>query len=120
MRADRIAGDPSPVAFSDLPGSGCLVFDRPRRCRADLDLARLTLLRHLAHEVDMEEPVLHRSALDLDMVGKLETALERAPADAAMEELHFFIALLALAGNREAVVLAHDAEIAFAEAGNRH
>src|SRR3989441_11927670 len=38
----------------------------------DRDRPRLHRLRNLAHEVDVEEPVLQARALDLNIVGELE------------------------------------------------
>ena len=51
------------------------------------DLARLLRLGNLAHEVDVQETVLEGRALHLDVVGKLEAALERAGRDALVEHL---------------------------------
>ena len=44
-------------------------------------------LRDLAHEVDVQEPVLQARALDLDIVGELEDTLEGARGDALVEHL---------------------------------
>src|SRR2546430_4721313 len=49
------------------------------------DLARLLRLGNLAHEIDVQESVLQRRASHLDVVGKLEDALERARRDALIE-----------------------------------
>jgi hypothetical protein len=57
----------------------------PGAAALDLDGARLHRLRHLAGELDMQEPVLERGAGHLDEVGELEAALERAARDPAME-----------------------------------
>src|SRR5262249_51098048 len=54
---------------------------------ADRDLARPLGLRNLAHEIDVQETVLEPGALDVDVVGKLEDALEGASRDALVEHL---------------------------------
>ena len=54
---------------------------------ADRNLARLFRLRNLAHEIDVQEPVLERRALDVDVVGELENTLEGARGDALIEHL---------------------------------
>src|SRR5207244_4802908 len=41
----------------------------------DRDRPRLHGLRNLAHEVDMQEPVLQARSLDLDIIGQLEATL---------------------------------------------
>src|SRR5882757_10736993 len=62
----------------------------------DPDLARLLRLGNLAHEIDVQESVLQRRALDLDVVGKLEDALERARRDALIEHLAAVLLVLQL------------------------
>jgi hypothetical protein len=68
---------------------------------ADGDAARLEALRDIAHEVDVEQAVLEAGALDLDVVGELEAALERAGGDAAVQELRVLVLGLLLAANVE-------------------
>src|SRR6185295_8972218 len=72
---------------------------------ADRNLARLLRLRDLAHEIDVEEPVHQRGAGDLDVVGELEAALERARGDALIEHLTGLLAglFLLLAADRQGV-----------------
>src|ERR1700719_4475531 len=69
----------SPLGGLDRPGPG--VLNGHRTC-ADLDSARLHGLRHLAHQVDMQKPVVEGRAVDLDMVREAEFALERPRGDA--------------------------------------
>src|SRR5580658_6230862 len=76
-----------------------LSFDHGDVGAVDRDAARLLLLGHDALEVEMQEAVLELGALDLDMLGELEAALERAACDALIEIarlLRLFIAALAL------------------------
>ena len=47
--------------------------------------AGLLGLGHDALKVDMKQAVLELGALDLDMLGQLEAALERAAGDALMQ-----------------------------------
>ena len=74
----------------------------------DRDLARLFRLGDLAHEVDVQETILKLRAGDLDVVGKLEAALERAGRDALIEHLALLLValLLLLAADREVFSLA--------------
>ena len=69
----------------------------------------------------MQEPVLERRTLDLDVVGELEDALERARCDTLVEDLAGLLLVLRLliALDREGVFLAFDRKIALAETGNR-
>ena len=67
--------------------SGRFDLDHLRLAVADRDLARLLRLGNLAHEVDVQEAVLERGALHLDIVGKLEHPLESARRDALIEHL---------------------------------
>src|SRR5271157_1135542 len=71
----------------------------------DLDLAGLQLFRNAADEVDMEQAVLKARALDFDMLGNLEMALEGASGDAAMQELRGLRLRLGLAADSQRVVL---------------
>src|SRR5438034_11604539 len=53
----------------------------------DRDPAWLHRLRHLTHQVDLQEPVLERGALHLNVVGQAELTPERAAGDALVEIL---------------------------------
>jgi hypothetical protein len=67
----------------------------------NLNLARLVLLRNLAHEIHVQESVIDIGALDFDMVGELEVALESPARETAMEILRLLLfILLGLAGSR--------------------
>jgi hypothetical protein len=48
---------------------------------ADRDVAWLQLVGNTPRQVDVEQPVLERGALDLDVVGQIEATLERARAE---------------------------------------
>src|SRR6185437_11931641 len=67
----------------------------------------------------MEQAVHQAGRLDLDMVGKLETALESAPGDAAMQELRTLGIRLGLALHGQRVVLDGDVDVALTETGDR-
>src|SRR5690606_36083307 len=62
----------------DLPGLAAI---------RDLDLSRLQFLGNRALQIDVEQAVLQRRAQHLDVVGKLEAALEGTGGDAAVEHL---------------------------------
>jgi hypothetical protein len=51
------------------------------------DRPRLHRLWDLAHEVDVQEPVLQARTLDLDMVGELEATFEVPRGDALVEHV---------------------------------
>ena len=87
---------------------------------ADRDLARLLGLGDFAHEIDVQQSVLEARALDLDMVGELEDALERARRDALVEHLAvlLFLGLLG-ALDRQRVLFRLDRQVVLAEAGDR-
>ena len=61
------------------------------------------------------------SALDLDVVGELEHALERARRDALIEHLALLLVGLGLlvAADRQRVLLGHDRQLGLGEAGDR-
>src|SRR5271156_3002011 len=84
----------------------------------DRDRPRLHRLWDLAHEVDVQEPVLQARTLDLHMVGELEAAFEVPRGDALVE--HFATLLLViglfLAPERQRVLLCLDREISVGEA----
>ena len=69
----------------------------------------------------MQEPVLERRTLDLDVVSELEDALERTRCDTLVEDLAGLLLVLRLliALDREGVFLGFDRKIALAETGNR-
>src|SRR5262249_33120106 len=104
-----------------MDGLRSLGFDRLLTV-ADRDLAGLLGLGNLAHEIDVQEPVLEGRALHLDVIGELEDALERARRDALIEHLTAVLlvvgALLAL--DRQSVLFRFDRKLVLAEAGNRH
>ena len=79
----------------------------------DLDLARLQLLGNVALQIDVQQAVLQRGAQDLDMVGKLEAALEGARGDAAIEHLGAFAVglFLALALDGQHVAVSLDGDV---------
>src|SRR6266566_2456164 len=82
--------------FDRTDGLRSLGFDHLRLAIADRDLARLLRLGNLAHEIDVQESVLEGRTLDLDIVGKLEDALERASRDALIEHLAVVLLVLRL------------------------
>ena len=89
---------------------------------ADRDLARLLGLGDFAHEVDVQETVLERRALHLDVVGELEYALERARGDALVERRALGLVGLGLlvAADRQGVFLDLDVELALGKARDRN
>src|SRR5262249_9721088 len=99
-----------------------LGFDHLRLAIADRDLAGLLRLGNLTHEIDVQESILEGRALDLDVVGKLEDALERAGRDALIEHLAavLLVRRLFLAFDRQRVFLRFDRKLVLAEAGHRH
>src|SRR5690348_9726758 len=88
---------------------------------ADRDLTGLLRFGNLAHEIDVQETVLESGALDLNMVGELEGALESASRDALVEHLvlGLLILLLFLALDGQGVFLRLEREFFLAEAGHR-
>src|SRR5205823_10238524 len=103
-------------------GLRSLGFDHLRLTVADRDLARLLRLGNLTHEIDVQESVLEARALDLDVVGELEDALERARRNALIEHLVAVLLVLRvlLAFDGQRVFLRFDRELVLAEAGHRH
>src|SRR6266513_732115 len=69
----------------------------------------------------MQEPVLEMGALDLDMVGQLEHALEGARGDALIQRIALVLLGLGLllATDRQRVLLRHDRELRLGEARHR-
>jgi hypothetical protein len=88
----------------------CLLTD------ADPNSARLHGFRNLAHEIDLEQAVLERSCLNLDMVGKAEVPLEAARGD-ALENIVFLVVVILLARNRQTVLLKREGDLVRSEAG---
>src|SRR3954467_13884962 len=88
---------------------------------SDRNLARLFRLGDLADELDVQETVLELCAGHLDIIGKLEAALERAGRDALIEHLALvlFALLLLLAPNGEGVFLGLDRPVVLAKARDR-
>ena len=87
----------------------------------DGDRPRFHRLRNLAHEIDVQESVLHDRALDLDMLGELEAALEAPRGNALIQQGAGLLRLvgLLLATDRQNVLFRLDREISFSEAGDR-
>src|SRR5947209_14814830 len=88
---------------------------------ADRNLARLFRLGDLAHEVDVQEAIRELRAGHLDVIGKLEAALERAGRDALIEHLTLRLAglFLLLAADRERVFLGLDRQFVLGKARDR-
>ena len=89
-------------------------------CTADLDLARLHRLGHLALQLDVEQAVRELGTDDLDVVGELEAMLEGALRDAAMQVLDAVLGLADLALHRQHVLVRGDVQVALTEASDRH
>src|SRR5262249_49625191 len=99
-----------------------LGFDHLGLAIADRDLAGLLRLGNLSHEIDVQESLLESRALDLDVVGELEDALESARRDGLAEHLApvLLVLCLFLAFDRQRVFLCFDRKLVLAEAGHRH
>ena len=61
---------------------------------ADGNLPRLHLLRNAPDQIDVEQPIFERGALDLDVVGQIEAPLERARRDTLVQVLGIALVLL--------------------------
>jgi hypothetical protein len=83
---------------------------------ADLDPALLHGFRNLAHEINLQQAVLERSSLNLNMVGKAEVPLEAARGD-ALENIVFLVVVILLARNRQTVLLKREGDLVRSEAG---
>src|SRR5919198_2151009 len=116
--APEIRGAP----FDRTDGLRSLGFDHLRLAIADRDLARLLRLGNLAHEINVQESVLEGRALHLDVVGKLEDALERTSRDALIEHLAVVLLVLRLflAFDRQLVFFRFDRKFVLAKAGHSH
>ncbi|MHC2288712.1 hypothetical protein ACVIJW_004582 [Bradyrhizobium barranii subsp. barranii] len=84
----------------------------------DGDAPRLLRLGDLPLQVDDEQAVLEAGALDLDVIGKGELALEVARRDAAMQERALLLVALA-ALQREDVLLDGQIDLVRLETGER-
>src|ERR1051326_5438591 len=99
---------------------GGLGVDDLGRAVADRNLARLQRLGDLADEIDVKQAILEARALDLDVVGELEAALERPRGNALVEHFAGLLGLrLLLAADRQGVFLGLDREIGLGEPGDR-
>src|ERR1700737_2915491 len=107
------------VLFARLSLSG-FGLDHLWRRAADGGLARLLRLGDLAHEINVQEAVLERRTLDLDVVGELEDALESTRRDALIKHLAGLLLVLGLflALDRQRVFLRLDRKVLLAEAGD--
>ncbi len=87
----------------------------------DGDLVRLERFRHFAHQVEMQQPVFEARTCHLDVIGKLETALERARGDAVMQipRLFAFAAGNAAADHQD-VGLHRHLQVVLLEPGHGH
>src|ERR1700756_384998 len=77
--APKARGAPFRIEWARLRGLG---LEHLGLAVADRNPARLLGLRNLANEIDVQETVLERGALYLDVIGKLEHALEGAGRNA--------------------------------------
>src|SRR2546421_8143705 len=85
------------------------------------DLARLFRLGDFAHQVDVQETVRELRAGNLDIVGQLEAALERAGRDALIEHLALVLGLLLLLTfHSESVFLGLDRQFVLGKARDRN
>ena len=99
-------------------GSGFDLSDVVRGGAVDRDAARLHRFRDFPLQVDDEQAVLEAGALDLDVVGQRELALEVARRDAAMQEgFPFLVALPTLEG--QDVLLDRQFDLIRLESGER-
>lgn len=86
--------------------------------RSNGDPARLHGLRHLAHQVDLQDAILEPCIFDVDMIGQIELAAERPSRDAMVKVL--VVAGRALAGfDGQHVLLGRDGDVLRAEARQR-
>src|SRR5689334_13958622 len=105
----------------DCLGGFCLAFDHLHLTAIDGDAAGLLLFRNDPLQLDVEQSVLELRALDLDVLGQLEAALERTAGNSLIE-----IGLLAVAGvfplalDRQHALAHLDVQLLFAEAGDRN
>jgi len=105
-------------AASWLSGLALDLLDLPAACARDGDAPRLHGLGNLALKLDDQQTILEASALDLDVVGQGELALEVAGRDAAMQESPLFLVALA-ALERQYVLLDRQIDLVRLETGER-
>src|SRR3954452_8978056 len=74
------------------------------------DPARLHCLRNLADQFNLQQAVIKRRALDLDIIGQVELALERPGRDALIQELALGLVGLA-AFDRQHILLCGDRDL---------
>ena len=86
----------------------------------DRDRPRLHCLWDLAHEVDVQEPVLEAGTLDLHVVSELEATFEVPRGDALVEYVAALLIVvgLLLASERQRVLFCFDREISVGEASD--
>src|SRR6185437_9415374 len=84
----------------------------------DGDAPRLHRFRHLAHELNGQEPVVEGCVLDLHVIRKAELALEIAGRDSPMQKLPLaFLGPRSL--DRDGVLLGRDRDVFRRETGDR-
>ncbi|CCB63979.1 conserved protein of unknown function [Hyphomicrobium sp. MC1] len=86
--------------------------------RADRDCPGLLALRNVADEIYVQEAVLEFGARHIDVVGKLEAALERAGGNAAVKVGFAFGVSGLLAGDRKGLLFDLDLQLVLGEASN--
>src|SRR5580700_3991736 len=76
----------------------------------DRDRPRLHGLWDLAHQVDVQEPVLEAGTLDLHVVGELEATFEVPGGDALVEHVAALLLVVGvlLAAERQSILLCFD------------
>jgi hypothetical protein len=87
----------------------------------NLDPARPQNLRYLAHELDREQAIHEAGSRDLHMIRELKALLERAGANAAVQELSFRTGRLVptmLTLDEQEVPLGGDRELILPEPGD--
>src|SRR5579862_93468 len=115
----RSAPDPA-IAGRQTSGGFRLAFDHLHLAAIDGNAARLLLFRDYPLQVDMEQSVLELRALDLDVLGQLEAALERTAGDTLIKESRLALVMLAALALHHQHAFAHlDIQFLFAEARDR-
>jgi len=97
-----------------------LVFNGRLGRGIDLDRAGLLALGQFALQFQMQQAMLKVGALDLDIIGKLETQLESAFGNAAMEEFTGLVGFRHRLGalDHETVFLGLDGDVTIGKAGD--
>ncbi len=85
----------------------------------NFDPARFHLFGDFALELDRQHAVLELRTCYLDVVGKLEPALERTPGDAVVQILSAFLAGL-LSADHQHVAFKGDVDLVLPETRQRH